>query len=199
MEIHFLRCYLGKTDQSLLDDVDLLMSKKLPKGWTDKLEKVSVMSSEAVEQEVGIRGAKNKVSAWEAKKPPIVTDPAGGARVMTKDFFCRDTLRDLREKTPGLPIPLIPYLAPNPTNIPAPVKPPQKPKPSIPPKRVPSKQPVSKPPDLEMVTETINRAFQPPSPPINPSSGKKLELATKLHLPLVHQHLFLFPLSLMDG
>ena len=82
MEIHFLRCSLGKTDQSLLDDVDLLMSKKLPKGWTDKLEKVSVMSSEAVEQEVGIRGAKNKVSAWEAKKPPIVTDPAGGARVM---------------------------------------------------------------------------------------------------------------------
>ena len=123
MEIYFLKCSLAKTDQSLLNNLDLLMSKKLAEGWIpfNRLEKVSTMTKEAVEQKIGYRGAKNLSLSWEAREPPIVTDPAGGVRTMTKEFFCRDTLGDLRKKTVGLPIPSTPTLTPPPSNTPIPI------------------------------------------------------------------------------
>ena len=111
MEIHFLRCTLAKTNQLHLDDIDSLMSEKPVKGWVpfSQLRKVSQMSSEDVEGEISVRGGKNLVFAWETRcveqGTPHVTDNIGGTRKMTKDYFCRNILRDLREKANDLPIP----------------------------------------------------------------------------------------------
>ena len=78
-------------------------------------------------------------------------------------------------------IPITPYLAPVPSNSPVPIKAQKKTDPlSLHPKKVPSKQTVKKTEEPEFVTAAINRAFQPepPSPPINPSSGKKSRAST---------------------
>ena len=45
---------------------------------------------------------------------------------MTKEYFCRNTLRDLREKTVGFPIPSQKQSGPEPSNSPAPINPTQK-------------------------------------------------------------------------
>ena len=46
IEIHFLRCTLGTENQTLLDNVDTLISKTPVRGWTpfERLKKVSDMN-----------------------------------------------------------------------------------------------------------------------------------------------------------
>ena len=48
---------------------------------------------------------------------------------MTKEYFCRNTLRDLREKTEGFPVPLQKRSGPEPSFSPPPIRPAQKPDP----------------------------------------------------------------------
>ena len=88
------------------------------------------MVLEEVVGEIKDRGANHLVSSWETRceeqGPPIVRDSVAGTREMTKDYFCRNTLRDLREKTLGFPIPFQKPSGPEPSNSPAPINPTQK-------------------------------------------------------------------------
>ena len=63
---------------------------------------------------------------------------------MTKDYFCQDTLRNLREKTVGFPIPLQKQQSPEPCTSPILINPSQKPNPFyLHPKKKPQSKPVT--------------------------------------------------------
>merc|ERR1712105_457959 len=97
----------------------------------ENLKKISDMSLEEVEGEIQIRGENHLVSSWETRcqeqGPPIIRDAVAGSREMTKDYFCRNTLRDLRKKTVGFPIPPPKRNNPESSISPVPIKPTQKP------------------------------------------------------------------------
>ena len=104
------------------------------KGWVpfDRLKKVSEMSLEELEWEIQIRGYGKLISTWETKSKgqrETVRDVLWGNREMTKEYYCRNTLRDLREKTVGLPIPAQKRPGPEPTST-VPINPTQKPNPA---------------------------------------------------------------------
>ena len=184
VQIHYLRCTLGMENQTLLDNVDTLVSKTPVRGWTpfERLKKVSDMNPGEIEKEICVRGGKHLIVKWEVKAkgkhPPKIVDPAGGTRLMTKEYFCRNTLRDLRAKTEGLPIPVRKYSGPVPSNLPAAIAPPVKPNPFYLHPHPPGSRPVKV--DVKSTAQTIQNALRPKqSPPTGLPDGKKNKTFTK--------------------
>ena len=110
------------TNQALLDNVGSLMSKKPVDGWVkfESLKKITEMSLEEIVGEIQVRGGNHIVCSWESRGEnfPIIKDVVGGTREMTKDFFCRKILWDLRKKTKDLPIRSMKPLEPKQSNTP---------------------------------------------------------------------------------
>ena len=105
-------------------------------------------------------------------------DPAGGTRLMTKEYFCRNTLRDLRAKTEGLAIPLRKYSGPVPSKMPTPIAPPVKPDPLYLHPRPPGSRTVKV--DVKSTAQTIQNALRPKqSPPSGLPDGKKNRTITE--------------------
>merc|ERR1712079_263801 len=72
------------------------------------------------------RGGNHLILSWETRceeqGPPTIRDAVRGTREMTKDYFCRNTLRDLRKKTEGFPIPSLKALSLEPCSSPEPIQ-----------------------------------------------------------------------------
>ena len=184
VQIHYLRCTLGMENQTLLDNVDTLVSKTPVRGWTpfERLKKVSDMNPGEIEKEICVRGGKHLIVNWEikakGKHPPKIVDPAGGTRLMTKEYFCRNTLRDLRAKTVGLAIPLRKYSGPVPSKMPTPIAPPVKPDPLYLHPCPPGSRAVKI--DVKSTAQTIQNAVRPKqSPPTSLPDSKKNRTLTK--------------------
>ena len=114
----------------------------------------------------------------KGKHPPKIVDTAGGTRLMTKEYFCRNTLRDLRAKTEGLAIPLRKYSGPVPSKMPTPIAPPVKPDPLYLHPCPPGSRAVKI--DVKSTAQTIQNAVRPKqSPPSGLPDGKKNRTLTK--------------------
>ena len=97
---------------------------------------------------------------------------------MTKEYFCRNTLRDLRAKTEGLAIPLRKYSGPIPSKMPTPIAPPIKPDLLYLHLHPPGSRAVKV--DVKSTAQTIQNAVRPKqSPPSGLPDGKKNRTITK--------------------
>ena len=97
---------------------------------------------------------------------------------MTKECFCRNTLRDLRAKTVGLAIPLRKYSGPVPSKMPTPIAPPVKPDPLYLHPCPPGSRAVKI--DVKSTAQTIQNAVRPKqSPPSGLPDGKNNRTLTK--------------------
>ena len=116
---------------------------------------------------------------------------------MTRDYFCRNTLRDLREKTIGFPIPSQKRSGPEPSSSPAPIQPAPKHDPFyLHPKSKTRARTVVV--DAEKMQSAIDQAFQPqPTPACAPEIVRNIRATTSASNPSISS--FVEPVIFADG